>query len=108
VTQPPYPPYGPPYGQPFYAPPRDHPSATTVLVLGILGLALCQVLSPFAWAMGNRVVAEIDAAGGQIGGRGPANAGRVCGIVGTIVLAVSLLFTLFMLVTFLGLIGSTA
>ena len=91
--QPPFPPnpYGPPpppYGQ-FPAP--DHPQATVVLILGILGLVLCQVISPFAWVMGNRVVAEIDASNGQVGGRSMANAGRICGIVGTLLIAVSLL-----------------
>ena len=96
MTQPPppsQPPYGnyppnqygaPPYG--FGAP--EHPQATTVLILGILGLVLCQLISPFAWMMGNRVVAEIDASNGQVGGRSQANAGRICGIVGTFLLGV--------------------
>ena len=97
MTQPPppgQPPYGPPnqYGAPAYgfAPP-DHPQAVTVLILGILGLVLCQVISPFAWVMGNRVVAEIDASNGQLGGRGQANAGRICGIIGTFLIGLSLL-----------------
>lgn len=96
-------PYGQPYGQGAYgqspygypvpgaspygpvAPP-DHAQATTVLILGILGLVTCQLVSPFAWAMGQRVVREIDSSGGRIGGRSAANAGRVCGIVGTAIL----------------------
>ena len=52
----------------------------------------CQVISPFAWAMGNRVVREIDASNGQVGGRGTANAGRICGIVGTFLLAAGVVF----------------
>ena len=82
------PPYGG-YPPPPYFPPRDHPSATTVLVLGIVGLVACQVVSPFAWVMGNRVVREIDASRGQVGGRSAANAGRICGIIGTALLAFS-------------------
>lgn len=82
--------YGAAAPPPWY-PPREHPSATTVLVLGILGLVACQVLSPFAWVMGARVVREIDASGGQLGGRSSANAGRICGIVGTVLLGVSIL-----------------
>lgn len=70
----------------------DHPQTTTVLVLGILGVVLCQVLAPFAWVMGRRVVREIDAAGGRVGGRGPAQAGYVLGIVGTVILGISVLF----------------
>jgi hypothetical protein len=87
-----------PYGSPQYtgmfgpvAP--DHPQATTVLILGILGLVLCQFISPFAWVMGNRVIREIDASGGTIGGRSNANAGRICGIVGTILIGVGLAIT---------------
>ncbi|MCH8971439.1 MAG: hypothetical protein IH918_05050, partial [Acidobacteria bacterium] len=38
----------------FPADPHQYPEpsqATTILVLGILGLILCQVLAPFAWVM---------------------------------------------------------
>jgi uncharacterized membrane protein YjgN (DUF898 family) len=84
-----------PYGTPQFAPygpmAPDHPQATTVLILGILGLVLCQVLSPFAWVMGTRVIREIDASGGTIGGRTNANAGRICGIVGTALIGLGLL-----------------
>lgn len=76
--------------QPPYFVPPNHPQATTVLVLGILGIVVCGVLGPFAWTMGNRVVAEIDASGGRVGGRTEANVGRILGIVATALLAVSL------------------
>ena len=86
------PPYGAPqYGAGGYLPP-EHPQANTVLVLGILSLVVCGVIGPFAWTMGNRVIAEIDASGGQIGGRSNANAGRICGIVATCLIGLSLLF----------------
>lgn len=90
-----YPPPMPPYDPSAPGPhaqgvPREHPRATTALVLGILGLVLCQVLSPFAWAVGGRAVREIDASGGALGGRGSANAGRILGIVGTALLVVGL------------------
>lgn len=104
------PPYGQQYGQQYgqspygypvpgaspYGPvaPPDHAQATTVLVLGILGLVACQLVSPFAWAMGQRVVREIDRSGGRIGGRSAANAGRVCGIVGSVLLMLAALGTL--------------
>ena len=70
-----------------YAPP-EHPQATTAMVLGILGLATCTVFSPFAWRIGKRAVAEIDASNGRLGGRGPAQAGYVTGLIGTIMLGV--------------------
>ena len=72
---------------------QDHPRATTALVLGILGLVLCQVLSPFAWVVGGRAVREIDASHGALGGRGSANAGRILGIVGTALLVLALVVT---------------
>ncbi|MGS2807289.1 DUF4190 domain-containing protein [Nocardia sp. MW-W600-9] len=81
----------PPQGYPGYGPPPDHPQATTVLILGILGLALCGVLAPFAWAKGRTVLGEIDASQGRVGGRSQAYAGYIMGIVGSVVLAVSLL-----------------
>ena len=79
--QPGYPPYG-------YGPP-DHPRASTSMVLGILGLALCQVLAPFAWVTARQTLREIDASGGQWGGRGQAQAGYVLGIVGTVLLGLA-------------------
>jgi len=100
--QPGYGPYGQPaYGQPGYGyppAPRDHPKATTVLVLGILSLAVCSLLGPFAWVMGRRVVKEIDASGGRLGGRGAATAGWICGLIATILILVSLLFFVFVIV----------
>ena len=69
---------------------REHPEATKVLVLGILGLVICNILAPFAWVIGNRVVKEIDASPGGYSNRGTANAGRICGMVGTILIVVGL------------------
>lgn len=96
----------PGYGQAYpsqapmaYAP--DHPRATTALVLGILGLILCQVIAPFAWVIGKRAVDEIDASRGQIGGRGAANAGYVLGIIGTVLLIGGLLIGI-LVVTIIG------
>ncbi|QIG45694.1 DUF4190 domain-containing protein [Nocardioides anomalus] len=70
----------------------DHPQATTVLILGIVSIVVCGLVGPFAWVMGNRVVGEIDASGGQYGGRSSANAGRIIGMIVTILLGLSLLF----------------
>jgi uncharacterized membrane protein YjgN (DUF898 family) len=93
-----------PYGG--YVP--DHPEAVTVLVLGILGLVVCGLCAPIAWVKGNRVVAEIDASHGQLGGRGTANAGRICGMVGTLVMVVGLAFGLVVLVIAIAGVGFTS
>ena len=80
--------------QPYAPPPPSHQQAITVMVLGIVGLVACQVISPFAWVMGNRVVGEIDASGGRVGGRTEANVGRILGIVGSALLGLSLVLVL--------------
>ena len=72
--------------------PQDHPQTTTILILGILGLAACGVLGPFAWSMGNKALREIDASNGQLGGRDTVNVGRILGIIATIFLGVALVF----------------
>ncbi len=82
--------YGAPPGYPVpraYGYVREHPSGTTVLVLGILGLVLCQVLAPIAWVMGHRARREMNREPQvQWTNRGNVTAGWVCGIVGTVLL----------------------
>ena len=101
--QPPYNPYQQPpaYG---YAPrPPAHNSATTAMALGLIGLigllfcgGLTLVLSPFAWAIGGKAVREIDANPGAYSGREQAFAGKVMGIIGTVLLVLGVLaFALF-------------
>lgn len=82
-------PYG--YPQGAYNAGREHPDGTTILVLGILGLVICQILGPFAWVKGNKALAEIDAAPGAYTNRGSVSAGRICGIVSTAFLALSVI-----------------
>lgn len=65
--------------------------STTILVLGILGLVLCQVLGPFAWVMGNKELEAIDSGRRPPENRGTANAGRILGIIGTIFLAIGVI-----------------
>ena len=90
------PPYGPPPGGPYGGPygpeqyggyyAREHPQGTTVLVIGILSLVLCQLLGPVAWIMGNNAIAEIDANPTAYSNRSAVQAGRICGIVSTAML----------------------
>jgi hypothetical protein len=91
---PPPPSYQQPYGTPSYGTPQysayDPNQAaysalegrsTTVLVLGILGLVLCQIFGVVAWVMGNKVRDEAVAMGRPEPGNN--KAGRICGIIGT-------------------------
>ena len=98
--------YGVPYG---YGPPQyEHPQGTTVLILGILGIVACQILAPFAWVMGNRALAEIDANPAAYSNRGLVVAGRICGIVGSVLLGIYLAFFLVYFLIVLAAIGSSA
>jgi hypothetical protein len=99
----PQPPYGAPQPGYGYGPPAppNHPSATTALVLSLIGLAgilfcggITLVLSPFAWRIGAKAVREIDANPGVYGGRDQANAGRIMGIIGTVLLVLGFLLTI--------------
>lgn len=102
--QPGYPPY-PHQGAMPYAP--DHPKATTSLVLGVLSVVLCQVLGPFAWALGKRTVSEIDASQGRYGGRGSAQAGYILGVVGTVLLGLAVLYIVFLILV-IGIAGTAS
>lgn len=96
MSQPPAPP-------PFNVPPPDHPQTTTILILGICGLVLCQVLGPFAWSMGNKALREIEASQGRLGGRDTVNVGRILGMVSTALLVLGLVAVLIFVVLGLGL-----
>ena len=54
-----------------------------VLTLGILSLAVCSIMGPIAWSMGSEELRRIDAGLTPPQGRGSAQAGRICGIIGT-------------------------
>ena len=102
-----YPPQGaygapPGYGAPGYYP-QGYPtnvSGSLILVFGILSIVLsflCPIFGVFGVAailMGNNAVASIDRGEADPAQRGSANAGRICGIVGTIFLALSLLLVI--------------
>ncbi len=62
--------------------------ATTVLVLGILGLVICGLLGIVAWVMGKNDLKEMDAGAMDPSGRGMTNAGRICGIIATVLLII--------------------
>ena len=77
---------------------QEDSQATTILVLGILSLVLCQVLGPFAWVMGNKELAGIDAGRRAPENRGSAQAGRILGIISTVLMILGVVLLLFLLV----------
>ena len=72
--------------------------ATTILVLGILGLVLCQFLGPFAWVMGTKELDAIDSGRRPPENRGTANAGKILGIVSTVLLGIGVALLIFVIV----------
>jgi len=84
---------------------QEDSQATTVLVLGILSLVLCQILGPIAWVMGNNELAGIDAGLRPPQNRGTAQAGRILGIISTVLMIVGIGFLLIVLA--IGLFAST-
>lgn len=95
------PPYGQP-GQPGYgygAPVAPaHPSATTAMVLGLVALVgslftcgLTLLLGPFGWWVGAKAVREIDESPGRYTAREQANAGKIMGLISTVLLVLGIL-----------------
>jgi hypothetical protein len=57
-----------------------------ILTLGLLGILLCPLTSPFAWVMGNTDLVEIRNQRMDPDGEGLTQAGRILGIIGSIIL----------------------
>lgn len=72
---------------PFASPPPSGPqrrvdSSIPALVLGILGIVICPLCAPFAWALGRKAELQVDSSGGMLTGRGEATAGKILGMIG--------------------------
>ena len=62
--------------------PQTHGKATASLICGILAFTFCGIFTGIpALILGSQAMREIDAPGGQLGGRGLATAGRILGII---------------------------
>ena len=82
---------------PPVAPYPEQSQATTALVLGILSIVLCQLLGPVAWKLGSHEIRAITEGRRPSEGLGLAQAGRICGIVGSCLLGLAILFLVFSL-----------
>lgn len=76
---------------------RSH-RGVTILVFGILGLLVCQLLGIAAWVMGNEDLREMDAGWMDPSGRDMTNAGRILGMIATAMLIIPAIFIVLMLV----------
>jgi uncharacterized membrane protein YjgN (DUF898 family) len=95
----------------FPTDPSQYPEqsqATTILVMGILGLIICGILAPFAWVMGNKELTAIDSGLRSPENRSTANAGRILGIIGTVLLGIGLVVAIiFFLFIFVAAVSSS-
>ena len=78
-------------------------NGTTILVLAIIGMACFHILGPIAWIMANNALKTLDqypyADQSQ---RGTVVAGRVIGIIGTVFLALGIIYFIFVLAVGIG------
>lgn len=79
------------------APQRSRPRlephrGTLILVLGILSLVVCQLTGIFAWVMGNTDMKKIRDGRMDPEGEGLTQAGRIMGIIGTVLLVIIIAF----------------
>lgn len=111
---------------PYAAPPQNNPApnwppppgvgapyppvvapvnGSLILVFGILGVTILHILAPFAWVMGNQAMATLDRYGDPTAQRSSVNAGRICGIIGTVFLGLGVLLGILYFIFIIGLIG---
>jgi hypothetical protein len=64
-------------------------------IIGLVGIVFCAgltlILSPAAWVVGRKAVREIDRTPGRYAGRDKAQAGKIMGIIGSVLLALGVL-----------------
>ncbi|MGN6693539.1 MAG: DUF4190 domain-containing protein [Aquihabitans sp.] len=98
--------YGPSGSYGGYAPARDHPQGTTILVLGICAWAVCGLCAPFAWVMGNNALKEIDRNPSAYSNRGMVQAGRILGMIYSILALLGIAFVIVLVI--IGLASGTS
>jgi len=74
---------------------------TVILVLGILGLLVCQVCSIIAWVLANADLKKMAAGQMDPAGHGMTHAGKICGIVGVILAVVTVIFSIIFVVVYI-------
>ncbi len=71
---------------------------TLILIFGILGLVICGPLGIVAWVMGANDIKEMNAGTMDPSGRGMTQAGKICGIIATILMIIAILIAALFLV----------
>ena len=68
----------------YISAPAASSRSITAMVLGILGIALCPLIAPFAWYLGHVELDDISTFRAPREGQGFARAGQVLGIIGSL------------------------
>lgn len=102
--------YGGPYGMSPYGPapypiPREHPEGTLVLILGLVSL-VCSPLGFIAWYLGSKAERDIELSGVHYSNVGNIKAGKIVGMVTSILTMVGFVLTIGYLLLILGFLGS--
>lgn len=79
---------------------------TLILVLGILGLAVCVICGVIAWVMGNADLKEMDAGRMDPSGRGLTQGGKICGMVSVILACIGLVLGILWMVFAIVIVGA--
>lgn len=69
--------------------------ATTALIVGIIGVVCCGLAAPFAWYLGNKELQLIAAGQSSTAGQGLAQAGKILGIIGSVLLILTVVWIFF-------------
>jgi hypothetical protein len=76
---------------------------TMILIFGILGLVVCFPFGVAAWIMGNKDLNEIRSGRMDPSGEGTTQAGRICGMIATILAVLGIVIAVIFLVLGAGL-----
>ena len=85
--------------------PMNAPSpvnGTLILVLGILSIVCLPILGPVAMIMGKNAMTTLQQTGDPTNQMGTVNAGRICGIIGTVFLVLGILYWILIIVLGVG------
>jgi len=94
------------YGQPMPGGMgQQHGSATTAMILGILGLVLCGLLGIPAFIIGRKAEREILASNGALTGEGMAKAGWIMGLISMIFIVLGIVLVIVLIAG--GLVAGT-
>ena len=75
---------------------------TPVLVLGILGIFICPICGIIAWVMGNKDLKLMAAGQMDPEGEGQTKAGKICGMIGTILWILGIIAYIVIIIVFVG------